>query len=332
MGSLFAVFFSAVLAASPVAGNQSESSPFEISVADCTLNGAGSDYAINGPYEVTELALERFEISRSSPAMRIFMPTPSADNRNELASAFLKKCARTILWANGSMPVLNGKKSKKYRELLNRWASFGFVVVAEESNLILTGSSSMRAAHNNYIDLLKLENSPNPKINETIIKFGMRDWKALKRFAVASGKSRGGSVARNYLARFNERISGYVCIAGCGIINRRNEFPGLYVTGTKDFARGLVKNAYSQSSPPKWFFKRTDAEHMDLDVDAETRNLTTAWLRCHFRKTESSCVNLSAAFDDRQNWAEVCTKSEDLNRAEICLVSQEGSEDSVAPN
>lgn len=327
MSSIVAVFLSAVLAASQAAENRSESSPFKFSVTDCTLNHAGSDYAVNGPYEVTELALKRFEISRSSPAMRVFLPAPPADSRNELATAFLKNCARTILWANGSMPVLNGKKSKKYRKLLSRWASFGFVVVAEESNLILTGASSMRAAHNNYLDLLKLENSPNQKINETIIKFGLRDWEALKRIAVASGKSRGGSVARNYLARYNERISGYVCIAGCGIINRRNEFPGLYVTGTEDFARGLVKNAYSRSSPPKWFFKRTDAEHMDLDVDAETRNLTTAWLRCHFRKTESSCVDLTAAFNDRQNWAEVCTKSEDSNRAEICLSVQEGSEE-----
>lgn len=219
-----------------------------------------------------------------------------------------------VLWNNGAGAVLKQeleegapcdepKKSCAYKELIEHWVSYGFVVAAEHSDRLISLDH-------------KIPTYVAGKVRPFLADQGAKEIKLF-----VAGKSRGGHMAAAYTHEHKNDALGVICIGGCSLWTGAAA-DGLYITGEEDWvpklhspAHRYVRRAYKAGVTPKQKWERDHIRcidsngkeqeygtHMSQDTDPLIRHLTTDWLRCKANDDCEACDFLNEFYFDKDRW------------------------------
>jgi len=278
-----------------------------VSCQDTLAAGYNSASKNAGPYDVQVVVPQGGDEKAKSVNIRIFKPIFDDVTTFGVDSSNRSKSTQNvvIIWGNGVSSI---KNPDNYNELLRHLASYGFIVVQEQSKIKFDFSESIPSASFSAFIQWAMKQSDIPENN----------W-----IFVAAGKSRGGSQAHSFAAskRFRKKIDGVICIGGCGIgvlgifppmDNKKNS---LYITGEKDWAAWKVKQSFCAGGGNKQYFERAHqpnisggydfGTHLGHDQDPLVRNLTTDWLRCRYHSDEDACAAVKGATPSGADWVKI---------------------------
>lgn len=176
-----------------------------------------------------------------------------------------------VVWGNGNLIVGN-----QYRNTNRHIASYGFIVLASDESAGGGWGNGEPLAEG--IRLMRARNNQRGPLQGKV-----------SLISGAAGHSMGG-VSTEKLAGYQDNLGAIVDIMGghLGLV-RDHAVPTLLLTGTTDFMRTFVRQAWSNNEGPTVYLEGRGVGHMGWERDQEYDAVAAAWFRCWLDDDKNAC-------------------------------------------